>query len=186
MRNDDSVLPGGWRFVDKSAIYLPGKKKRLFLHFTPVTQPALLALQGSMRSVLPDIEIVQGLTIVPGKVSFDPIRRQYDATYLIREIPSPSDRSLSLWIVSEELFAPGKRYIFGAAGESRALASLFMLDSISALCGVAVHEVCHMLGLSHCSHPCSMRPARTPEEAESRPLSLCGLCRTALERTSPI
>src|SRR5208282_6515225 len=131
-------------------------RNKLFLHFTSATETALVPVWESLRSSLPEVEVLLGEAIVPARNSIDTFRKQYDATYLLKQIPPNTDDFLSLWIVSEDLFAPGKLFIFGAAGERKAVVSTFMLDTMKAVGNVAVHEACHMLGLSHCSGSCIM------------------------------
>ena len=155
---------------------------KLFLHFTSSTETALVPVRESLRSALPQVEVLLGEAIVPARSSFDTFRKQHDAAYLLQQIPPNTNDFLTLWIVSEDLFAPGKVSIFGASGERKAIVSTFMLDTMKAVGNVAVHEVCHMLGLSHCSRSCIMLPVRTSEQAEKRPLSLCSTCRNELDK----
>ncbi len=150
----------------------------LLLHFTPATRPEIPAITDGLRSAMPGIELKIGECIIPGPGSLDSFRNQYDVGYLIKQIPK--SELLSLWLISEDVFAPGKLYVFGAALGRKAIVSNFMLDSLRSLISVTVHEIYHMLGLSHCNGPCAMKEVRSNVEAAARPPYLCDSCRMKL------
>lgn len=137
-------------------------------------------MQASLQTAFFGLHIKFGGILTPGYDAFDTYRHQYDVSYLIKQIPSLPAAFLSLWVVSVDLFAPGERFIFGAAGEGKAIVSVYMLQSQLALCSLVTHEVGHLLGLSHCKNVCMMRPVRTPREAERRLIKLCASCRVKI------
>lgn len=157
-------------------------KIKLIIYLSPKTGTAFGLVRDSLRAVLPELEVLPGGTISPDKSSFDTYRKQYDAPYLLAQIPPNANDRLCVWILSEDVCAPGKLFIFGAAGERKAIVTSFLLNSKEALGNVTVHEVCHMLGLSHCSGSCIMAPVRSSEESEKRPLRLCTACRNEIAK----
>lgn len=148
----------------------------LSVYFAPEIEKLSDPLQTSLQAVFLELNIKHGGILTPGKGAFDTYRHQYDVTYLIRQVPSLSAGFLSLWVVAVDLFAPSELFIFGAAGQGKAIVSTYLLQSQLAICSVATHEVGHLLGLSHCNNFCMMQPVHTSEEAEKRLIRLCASC----------
>ena len=149
----------------------------LYLYSAPGTEWVFKPVQDTLQVLFPELKVSLCGILVPIKTAFDTFRLQYDVTYLLTQIPQQLEGILSLWAVSVDLFAPGKVFIFGAAGQRKAIISTYLLNSLSAVSKVAAHEVGHLLGLSHCGAPCIMWPAQTPEDVERRQMTLCSSCR---------
>lgn len=139
-------------------------------------------------------------------VHLDPIseidlaRRQYRADRLLsklRERAADGERVLGL--TSVDLFLPVLTYVFGVA-ELRgvaALVSLHRLDprfygesedmglTLERLEKEVLHELGHLLGLTHCrDRACAMASAHDPGEIDIEEPDLCPRCRAEMSKGS--
>jgi len=125
---------------------------------------------------------------------YDPMRRQYDANAILKEInsiPAPGFlKKIGLFRV--DLFIPILTYIFGQAalnGEA-GIASLYRLRNeqygmkkdesllYERFRKVVIHELGHTFGLIHCHVPtCVMRSSTYVEDIDQKSHSLCTSCR---------
>jgi len=128
---------------------------------------------------------------------YDPVRRQYDGTKLLKEIDShfSSDSEKTLGLFSVDLFIPILTYIFGQAylnGRS-GVASLYRLNNerygmtsnekfiLDRFTKEVIHELGHAFGLIHCHIPtCVMRASTYVEDIDQKSASLCLKCRNEI------
>jgi archaemetzincin len=128
---------------------------------------------------------------------YDPVRRQYDGTKLLKEIDShfASDSEKTLGLFSVDLFIPILTYIFGQAylnGRS-GVASLYRLNNerygmmtnekfiLDRFIKEVIHELGHSYGLIHCHIPtCVMRASTYVEDIDQKSASLCIKCRNEI------
>jgi archaemetzincin len=133
---------------------------------------------------------------------FDPTRRQYNGTRLLKEIDTlfASDNTKTIGLFSVDLFIPILTFIFGQAylnGRS-GIASYYRLsnerygmepDSIlvaERFQKEVIHELGHTFGLVHCHVPtCVMRSSTYVEDIDQKDVSICSHCRTLLSETIP-
>lgn len=128
---------------------------------------------------------------------FDPTRRQYNGSKLLKEIDASygSDNSKTVGLFSIDLFIPILTFIFGQAylnGRS-AVASYYRLSNDRY--GIAgdgnlimerfqkevIHELGHTFGLVHCHAPaCVMRSSTYVEDIDQKEISFCNSCRNLL------
>ena len=130
---------------------------------------------------------------------YDPTRRQYNGTRLLKEIEDKfsSDSSKTLGLFNVDLFIPILTYIFGQAflnGRS-GIASLYRLsnerygmstdDNIVSerFKKEVIHELGHTYGLIHCHVPtCVMRPSTYVEDIDQKSSGICLKCRKDLDK----
>jgi archaemetzincin len=125
---------------------------------------------------------------------YDPGRRQYDGTKLLKEVDSAysSDSNKTVGLFSVDLFIPILTYIFGQAflNGRTGIASLYRLSNERYGINTAdnfiserfkkeiIHELGHTFGLIHCHIPtCVMRSGTYVEDIDQKSSSLCPGCR---------
>ena len=126
---------------------------------------------------------------------YDPLRLQYDANALLKEIDliSSPELLIKIGLFRVDLFIPILTYIFGQAAfnGSTGIASLYRLrneqygmkkDEVKLLdrfSKVVIHEIGHTIGLIHCHNPnCVMRSSTYVEDIDQKSHHICSHCRT--------
>lgn len=133
------------------------------------------ALKATYENILA-INIGGELSLI--EEAYHPKRAQYDADILIKHLLNSKTKETALWVIDKDLFCKGMNFIFGfAIYHSGALLSLFRLSSSVLVEKEAIHEVGHVLGLSHCSNNCVMQFSNSLWEAKSKPSYLCDECK---------
>ena len=133
---------------------------------------------------------------------YDPTRRQYNGSKLLKEIDSlfASDNTKTIGLFSVDLFIPILTYIFGQAylsGRS-GIASYYRLSNerygisgnnkivIERFQKEVIHELGHTFGLVHCHMPaCVMRSSTYVEDIDQKDSNICSHCRSLLSETIP-
>jgi len=126
--------------------------------------------------------------ILPLRPLFDrahvPTRDQYNSSMVLDELADlvPSDALLLLGVADRDLFARGKKYVFGEGSDERrvgvcSLARLASSDPPTFLrraLKLMTHEAGHLLSIAHCvTYRCVMQGSNTLEESDGHPLHLC-------------
>jgi archaemetzincin len=127
-----------------------------------------------------------------------PARRQYDALPILKSIEAEvADRTLCLAVMNGDLCLPVFSYVLGEAQVNgrAAVISLFRLKQgrdgrpspparvYERLAKVALHEVAHVLGLTHCREEnCLMRFSLGVEHIDELPMRFCPGCELELIR----
>jgi archaemetzincin len=115
-------------------------------------------------------------------------RNQYNASRLLAHLlgstssaAAPACPLLSLWLVSADLYVAGMNFVFGVAHPGKgAVLSTARLTTIELIVKEAIHELGHVLGLTHCTNECVMQFSNSLAEAEAKPATLCGRCRARI------
>jgi archaemetzincin len=133
---------------------------------------------------------------------YDPTRRQYNGSKLLKEIDSQfgTDNSKTIGLFSVDLFIPILTFIFGQAylnGRS-GIASYYRLsneryginsdDNIIAerFQKEVIQELGHTFGLVHCHVPsCVMQSSTYVEDIDQKDKNICINCKTLLSETIP-
>jgi archaemetzincin len=128
---------------------------------------------------------------------YDPGRRQYNGTKLLREVDSQfsSDSNKTLGLFSVDLFIPILTYIFGQAflrGRT-GIASLYRFRNesygmnsdekiiLDRFKKEVIHELGHSFGLIHCHIPtCVMRSSTYVEDIDQKSANFCIRCRNEI------
>lgn len=128
---------------------------------------------------------------------YDPVRRQYNGTKLLKEVDSlySSDTDKTIGLFNVDLFIPILTYIFGQAYlDGRAgIASLYRLSNerygmrpddkfiLERFKKEVIHELGHTFGLIHCHVPsCVMRSSTYVEDIDQKSAVICARCRKDL------
>lgn len=133
---------------------------------------------------------------------YDPTRRQYNGSKLLREIDTlfASDSTKTIGLFSIDLFIPILTFIFGQAylnGRS-GIASYYRLSNerygisgdkkivLQRFQKEVIHELGHTFGLVHCHTPaCVMRSSTYVEDIDQKDVNICNHCRILLSETIP-
>jgi archaemetzincin len=106
-------------------------------------------------------------------------RDQHRASTILSHLAdrAPVDALVYLGVTDVDLFAPGKKFVFGEASlESRTgVCSLARLEgSDRRALKLMTHEAGHILSIAHCTAwRCVMQGSNTLEESDGHPLHLC-------------
>jgi archaemetzincin len=146
------------------------------LYWQPVCEHAVCDVAQALSDIFP-VKTIIAASLEPTKNSFDTARGQFDAAYLLREIPD--DGALALWVVDVDISYHGYGYLYGVSRGNLAVVSSARTGSVENLRKEACHEVGHLFGLAHCSNTCLMRTSRDLRELEEKPLRLCFSCAAA-------
>ena len=171
----------------------------------------LVALGSVPRALLGDIG--SALTLVYGppvevgppqqrpSYAFNKDRNQYHSTAILRRLGQLRVEAAAppvLGVTDVDIFIPDAPFVFGEADrDSRtAVVSLSRLahgtdkkpaepERVKRRAQVeSVHELGHLLGLSHCQDAhCAMFLSHKPSDSDRKGPGLCGACRTALGLT---
>ena len=119
--------------------------------------------------------------------ALDPLRNQYNASAIIQNIKTNGKSKWDLVIVDVDIYALGMNFIFGQADpiKKTAIVSIYRLTGArlnERLAKEVVHEILHLLGLSHCADPeCIMHFYNTIDDTDRKKCSICNICRRNLE-----
>jgi archaemetzincin len=128
---------------------------------------------------------------------YDPPRRQYNGTALLKKIDADfsSSSSKTLGLFNVDLFIPILTYIFGQAflNGKAGIVSVYRLGNerygmkpdpellAQRFRKEAIHELGHMFGLVHCTDPvCVMRSGSYVEDIDQKEHHFCSSCRQRL------
>ena len=133
----------------------------------------------------------------PPEFALDTLRDQYDAMEILNWLESrfPRPDQLILGITNVDVAIPILTFVFGEArlGGRSAMISTFRLheefygrpiDTFMLLSRIekeAIHEVGHMMGLTHClDRNCVMYPSNSLAQTDVKSTKLCPECRSNL------
>lgn len=128
---------------------------------------------------------------------FDPSRKQYNGTQLLKKIESgfSSDSSKTVALFNVDLYIPILTYIFGQAylNGRAGIVSIFRFSNerygikkndkiiVDRFRKEVIHELGHTFGLIHCYNPtCVMRSSTYVEDIDQKSHNLCEKCRLLL------
>lgn len=121
------------------------------------------------------------------KGAYNANRMQYNASkllnYLVKSVSKlrSNKHSVSLWIISGDLYVPGMNFVFGVANPGKAaMLSTHRLESLDLINKEAIHEIGHVLGLRHCTNDCVMQFSNSLYEAKEKTAKLCEQCRSRI------
>ncbi len=150
---------------------------------------AVVATVTSALEKVFDLKTTEVLLRVPAAVqgAWNARRNQYNASRLLAHLLgsasaiAPACPVLSLWLVSADLYVAGMNFVFGVAHPRKAaVLSTYRLTTIELIIKEAIHELGHVLGLTHCTNECVMQFSNSLAEAAAKPATLCGRCRARI------
>ena len=106
-------------------------------------------------------------------------RDQHKSSVILDDLAGrvPPDALIYLGVADRDLFAPGKKYVFGESSLERrvGVCSLARLESSDRRAlKLLTHEAGHILSIAHCvTHRCVMQGANTLDESDGHPFHLC-------------
>lgn len=163
----------------------------------PVSEEVLVYLEeGLCREFGAEVRRGQP-TAVPAS-AYAPKRRQYLADAFTELVPPAtlSRRNLALVVTAVDLYVPTLNFVFGLADLRRHVAVISLARLSPEFYGQrsnpklvnqralkeAVHEVGHLLGLSHCPDPaCIMFFSNTLADTDRKGPGFCPTCRRQLQ-----
>jgi archaemetzincin len=131
--------------------------------------------------------------------SYNTDRQQYLSIIVIEEIALMDLKGLVLAIAGEDLYAQGLNFVFGEADPEKGITVISLARLGQEFYGgspdperltertvkEAVHEVGHIMGISHCPNPeCVMRYSNTLSHTDRKSSELCPLCKRKLSLLS--
>ena len=143
-----------------------------------VAEMSMQAIYREYQKIL-EPEIVGMLEL--DKNCFSEERNQYDADLLLTKLRK--NKNLFLWVVHDDIFSDDLNFVFGCAIPLKgAILSTFRLRSKDLIEKEAIHEIGHVLGLTHCKNECVMMFSNSLYEAIFKPKNLCDSCREKLRK----
>ncbi len=152
--------------------------------------PRLVGETGAALEAILSIRARTGPALERPAYAFNKDRNQYHTAAILRRLASLRSKGAPvLGIADFDLFVPDAAFVFGDSDRDAgsALFSVARLahadpDRFRKRAQVeAVHEVGHLLGLSHCSDwRCAMFLSRDSGDSDRKGPGLCASCRTAL------
>jgi archaemetzincin len=150
----------------------------------------LVADVGAAVQGVLGIEAKAGPALERPKYAFNEARSQYHTAAILRRLAGfRTAGAPALGIADFDLFVPDAPFVFGDADRDAgtALFSVARLSHADAdkvrrrAQGEAIHEMGHLLGLSHCAdYRCAMFLTRDVPDADRKGPGLCATCRGAL------
>ena len=146
------------------------------------------------------VEVTLGNGLAEPKYAFNKDRNQFHSSAILRRLSAVVTKQQVgvLGVAEVDLFVPDMNFVFGEADrESKAAivslarlrpefngASLGDIDLTRSRARIeAVHEVGHLVGLSHCDEPrCVMFFSNTVADTDRKGTALCNDCRAELGR----
>lgn len=164
---------------------------REFLHlfFVPdITSDEISeAVEAAEKTGVVEVELAGALELF--ERCFHPSRQQFEAGCLLNEFKRHTKdlKGKKIWIVSQDLFAPGLNFVFGQAelGGEVAVVSTSRLKAgalsearyFQRLRTEVVHELLHLLGLNHCPNPyCVMYFSNSLSDTDRKGEETCIVC----------
>lgn len=145
--------------------------------------------EGYVRSVCKELEEVYALRCYRNEVlevippAYSAQRKQYDAASLLEYMSRMKQADIALWLVDKDIYTKNTSFVFGYAAKNYgAVLSVYRLKSEDLILKEALHEVGHIIGLSHCENRCFMRFSNCLEDVRMKPVRLCDSCTEACKR----
>lgn len=129
--------------------------------------------------------------------AFNKDRQQYHSTAVLRRLSQLKEATLGpvLGVTDVDLFVPDAPFVFGEADRDAHASIVSVCRLAHGLDGrpaeperlrrrlqvEAIHEIGHLLGLSHCQDArCAMFLAHKPSDCDRKTPGLCASCKSAL------
>jgi len=156
------------------------EKGRIQLFYTKKCEPYLKRVSEALDSVY-GLETYDNKDLELSSTAYDAERKQYNAESLLEILTRSKTERLALWLVHMDIYTKDTNYALGyAAYDYGAVLSSYRISDPDLVEKESLHEVGHVLGLSHCSNRCLMRFSNSVAEAKAKPLRLCDSCKSCM------
>jgi archaemetzincin len=150
---------------------------------------------GVINSIIEAIKEVYGFDVsieynnLNIDFAYNSLRKQYDALKILFNYRYPSNKNvLTLLVVSGDIYVSPLNFCFGLAIDKIAIISTFRLQTTNRELFLlrckkeAIHEIGHMLGLSHCKNSyCVMFFSNSILDTDRKDYKICNACRSRLK-----
>lgn len=137
-----------------------------------------------VHGVCKEVEEVYGLRSYRNDVldvispAYNAGRNQYDAASLLEYVTRMKVADVALWLIDKDIYTKNTSFVFGfSARNYGAILSTYRLKSEDLVLKEALHEVGHIIGLTHCDNRCFMRFSNCLEDVRTKPARLCDSCK---------
>jgi len=121
--------------------------------------------------------------------SYNALRQQYDAKVILKNIAASNSSKFDykIGVVNVDIYSQSMNFIFGLADPLKrtALISTYRLAGdkiIERVSKEVIHEIGHLLGLTHCLNPrCVMCFSNTVENTDNKYVEFCKKCRSKID-----
>lgn len=154
-----------------------------------------------VSAVAEEVSFLLGLPVSPAPPlsleapAFDSGNNQYSSAQLLKSLRSCGDQKLTVAITDLDLSYPGLNYVFGLADETFPVAVISIArfvrgrdrrpadqQVIGRTVKTAVHELGHLMGLSHCKdRRCVMFFSHNIGDTDFKGKTFCDLCTKTVE-----
>ena len=152
--------------------------RRLAIYWQEDCENILPLVIDSIRKNFPFLSPEKREVLALNHTCYDPFRSQYDAVELLKTLPNDQ---ISLYLITEDIYFPGYRYLYGAGLTNKAIVSNYRIRTQEGYCKEVCHEMGHVLGLKHCLHHCLMQTSTSEAEIESKGENFCAACQAQLK-----
>ena len=160
----------------------PSNPYVLEIFFTQISHDDIQSIQDALKQTYGDIlEIKIAGELEPPHQTYNKQRGQYNADPLLRYLLAQKKKEIAIWVLPQDLYTRNMNFIFGFAFYFQgAVLSLCRLSTKELRGKEAIHEIGHILGLTHCTNNCVMQYSNSLWEAQRKPLLLCNHCKKTL------
>ena len=167
-------------------------KRTVRLYWQEACAHAVPAVTQALTVHFP-VVIVLAAAQEPTHQAFDTSRGQYDAAYLLQELPetvfddgnNPSTETpLILWLIEEDISYIGRDYLYGTAWRNLAVVSTVRIGFGEDLLKEVCHEIGHLFGLEHCFNSCLMSTSSSRRQLAAKPMLLCSECSSRILKSN--
>lgn len=140
-------------------------------------------------------EVHRKISIPPD--SYNALREQYNATAILKKmiVYKQRNKEILLGIIDADLYASKLNYVFGEADPYAGVAIISLWRLRQEFYGLprdeellkeravkeAIHELGHVYGLDHCSHPkCIMYFSNSISDTDRKRAEFCDICKNTL------
>jgi len=144
-----------------------------------------------------EVEVLENIEIP--LYSYNPRRKQYNSTLVLKELLKDKFKGYTLAICDVDLYAEGLNFVFGEASFLNKICIISLTRLRQEYYGLpknnnlflertlkeAVHELGHLFGLGHCSNPkCVMYFSNSILDTDKKDFNFCILCKKKLKNVN--
>lgn len=149
------------------------------IHDQTIDKSEFILLLEELKEAVPiTFSTIKKIEIDPEE--FDLSRNQINGQELLNYYIS-TEREKFVFITNFDLYVPSRNFVFGLAVKNAGcIISFNRLHSHAMIYKETLHEIGHLLGLSHCNNNCIMQYSNSYTEALAKPAKFCDTCELQL------